>query len=115
MHRVHAASGQYDGHQLINWLNDNRNDELNEIYDLYEDCKDPEMTADQQIGKFLFELGAGEDRGAEISQADWSWPEWRLPGLYVGDLDGVSSGNPRDKFARHTTRGRSSKRIGNKK
>ena len=57
MHRRHAEQGQYDSHDLINWLNDNRSAELEEIYKLYADCVDPEMTADQQIGKYLYEVG----------------------------------------------------------
>ena len=57
MHRRHGTRRQFDGHALINWLDANRNQELNDIYDLYDDCKDPEMTADQQIGKYLYSLG----------------------------------------------------------
>jgi hypothetical protein len=57
MHRRYAVHRQFDSHDLINWLDRNRNPELNDIYDLYRDCKDPEMTADQQIGKFLYDLG----------------------------------------------------------
>lgn len=57
MHQQHAARGQFDGHDLINWLDANRNQELNDIYDLYDNCRDPEMTADQQIGRFLYRLG----------------------------------------------------------
>jgi len=101
MHRAHAADGQYDGHELINWLHDNRNDELNEIYDLYEDWKDPEMTADQQIGKFLYELGQekigeqtsprriGRGRNGDCQVSIWA--------ISVGS----ALGNPRDKFAHH--------------
>lgn len=51
-----ASKGEFDGHDLINWLDQRRNKELNSIYDLYNDCRDPEMTADQQIGKFLYTL-----------------------------------------------------------
>ena len=57
MRQRHGASGCYDGHDLINWLDEHRNKELNEIYDYYDDCTDPEMTADQQIGRFLYRLG----------------------------------------------------------
>jgi hypothetical protein len=57
MHRRHPADGRFDGHDLVNWLNVNRNPELNDLYDLYADCIDPQMTADQQIGKFLYTLG----------------------------------------------------------
>ena len=51
------ADGSYDSHDLINWLNANRTTQLNDLYDLYPDCADPEMTADQQLGKFLYRLG----------------------------------------------------------
>ena len=47
----------YDSHDLIAWLNANRSTQLNELYDLYLDCNDPETTANQQIGKYLFTLG----------------------------------------------------------
>lgn len=57
MHRRHAPKGQFDGHDLINWLDAHRNSELNDIYDLYSGCYGPEMTADQHIGKFLYRLG----------------------------------------------------------
>jgi hypothetical protein len=57
MLRVHADRGWFDGHDLVHWLNENRNPERNDLYDLYHDCVDPEMTADQQIGKFLYTLG----------------------------------------------------------
>jgi hypothetical protein len=56
MHVVYAQRGWYDGHDLINWLDANRNDELNEIYDLYQNSDDPEMRADQQIGHHLYRL-----------------------------------------------------------
>jgi len=56
MQRGYKARGWFDGHNLINWLNVNRSPELNDIYDLYADCKDPEMTADQQIGRYLYRL-----------------------------------------------------------
>jgi len=51
------AHGSYDSHDLIDWLNANRPAQLHDLYDLYHDCADPEMTADQQIGKFLETLG----------------------------------------------------------
>jgi hypothetical protein len=57
MHRQYAATGRYDGHDLINWLNEYRNKELNELYELYGDCEDPELIADQQLGRFLCKLG----------------------------------------------------------
>ncbi len=56
-HRIHAAEDHFGTHDLINWLNANRPTELNDLYDLYHDCADPEMTANQQIGKFLYTLG----------------------------------------------------------
>ena len=57
MQSVHATEGQYDSHDLLNWLNINRNPELNALYDLYLDCDDPQMRANHQIGKFLDRLG----------------------------------------------------------
>lgn len=33
--RLHARQGRYDGHDLINWMDDNRNAELNDIIDWY--------------------------------------------------------------------------------
>ena len=56
MHNAHAVLGKFEGHALINWLNSNRNPQLDEIYDLYP-SHDPEMTGDQQIGKFFYNLG----------------------------------------------------------
>ena len=51
------AEGSYDSHDLIAWLNVNHPSQLNDLYDLYLDCADPEMTADQQIGTYLYRLG----------------------------------------------------------
>ena len=51
------GDGPYDSHDLITWLNANRTTQLNDLYDLYHDCVDPEMTADQQLGKFMYTLG----------------------------------------------------------
>lgn len=101
--RLHGAHGRHDGHDLINWLDEHRNPELNEIYDLYDDCRDPELTADQQIGRFLYRLGqakieertsprritrrSGNDRNGVCQVSIWE----------------ISSrtalGNPRDEFA----------------
>ena len=70
MQSVHATEGQYDSHDLLNWLNINRNPELNALYDLYLGCDDPQMRANHQIGKFLDRLGQNRlggqttDRGA---------------------------------------------------
>jgi hypothetical protein len=57
MHRRHIIRKRVDSHDLINWMDTERNSELNDIYAMYRDCKDPEMTADQQIGKYLYQLG----------------------------------------------------------
>jgi hypothetical protein len=57
MHAEHAEDGRFDTHDLINWLNDHRNSELNDTYDLYRGSDDPEMRADNQIGRFLYNLG----------------------------------------------------------
>lgn len=57
MHRLHASRRKFDSHDLINWLDTNRNAELNDIYALYANCVDREMTADQQIGRYLYRLG----------------------------------------------------------
>lgn len=35
MHRSHLRRGWYDGHDLVNWMNSNRNEELNGIIDCY--------------------------------------------------------------------------------
>ena len=48
------AEGSYNSHDLLTWLHANRSTQLN---GLYRDCIDPEMTADQQIGKFLSRFG----------------------------------------------------------
>jgi len=57
MHRRHAAAGAFDSHDLINWLDEHRNPELNDIYDLDLGSDDVEMRADQQLGRFLDSLG----------------------------------------------------------
>ena len=45
----------YDGHDLVNWMNSNRNEELNGIIDCYRrpGAADPVHTATIQIGNFL--------------------------------------------------------------
>jgi len=103
LHRLHGARGRYDGHDLINWLDEHRNTELNEIYDLYGDCQDAEMTADQQIGRFLYQLGQAKI-GVRTSPR-------RITGRTGNDRNGVCQvsiweisartalGNPRDDFA----------------
>jgi hypothetical protein len=54
----HCARRQwFDGHALINWLNERHNGALNGIYALYGTAIDPQMTGDQQIGKSLYKLG----------------------------------------------------------
>jgi len=57
MHRRHASQGWFEGHALIRRLSQNHNAELNEIYELYDDASDREMTGDQQIGKSLYKFG----------------------------------------------------------
>lgn len=54
LHRLHVRRGWYDGHDLINWMNSNRNDELNGIIDYYRPSgADPVHIATIQIGNFL--------------------------------------------------------------
>ena len=63
MHRLHARRGWYDGHDLVNWMNSNRNAELNDIIDYYRRApagsrrrrpgRDPVHSATVQIGNFL--------------------------------------------------------------
>ncbi|MGD0048432.1 MAG: hypothetical protein ABSE42_15630 [Bryobacteraceae bacterium] len=54
MHRLHVRQGWYDGHDLINWMNSNRNEELNDIIDYYRPSgADPVHIATIQIGNFL--------------------------------------------------------------
>ncbi len=98
-----SERGDYDGHDLINWLSEHRNDELYAIYELYGDCADPEMTADQQLGRFLYAFGqkkvgarqsarritgpSGRDRNGICSVSVWSITEE------------THLGNPNDRFA----------------
>ena len=97
LHSRYASRRQFDGHDLINWLDANRNRELNDIYDLYSDCVYPEMTADQQIGKFLYELGqakigervskrritrrGGPNRNGECTVSIWEISKRTIDGL----------------------------------
>jgi hypothetical protein len=53
MRRRYVKLGSYDGHDLINWMNDNRNDELNDIIGYYRPGADPVHAATIQIGNFL--------------------------------------------------------------
>ena len=53
MHRLYAIRGWYDGHDLVNWMNSNRNAEFNNIIDCYRPGEDPVRTATIQIGRFL--------------------------------------------------------------
>ncbi len=54
MQRLHVRQGWYDGHDLVNWMNRNRNEELNDIIDCYRrGGADPVHTATIQIGSFL--------------------------------------------------------------
>jgi hypothetical protein len=53
MHRTHGNRGWYDGHDLVNWMNGNRNAELNDIFDCYRSAADPVHTGTVQIGNFL--------------------------------------------------------------
>lgn len=57
MHADHARDGRFDTHDVINWMNEHRNAELNDIYDLSRDSDDGAMRADDQIGRFLHSLG----------------------------------------------------------
>ena len=50
---THADERNYDGHDIINWLNDHRNNELNDVIDLYSNTADPVHYATIQIGRFL--------------------------------------------------------------
>lgn len=52
MHRAHGAGGTYDTHDLVNWLNDRRNSELNEIIARYPNG-DAVHVATVQIGRYL--------------------------------------------------------------
>ena len=48
-----ANERRYDGHDVINWLNDHRNNELNDIINCYHNTPDPVHYATIQIGNFL--------------------------------------------------------------
>ncbi len=50
---IHANKRCYDGHDVVNWLNEYRNNQLNEIIDCYGNTTDPVHHATIQIGKFL--------------------------------------------------------------
>src|SRR5450755_2212918 len=50
---THADERNYDGHDVVNWLNDHRNNELNDIIDRYSNTPDPVHSATIQIGRFL--------------------------------------------------------------
>ena len=68
MHRKYAATGRYDGHDLINWLNEHRNKELNEIYGPSKTATIRKMIADQLLGRFLDGLGQAKDRRTVLGQ-----------------------------------------------
>ena len=55
IHRLYANRGWFDGHDLINWLDQNHNPELNAMHALYRG--DSQKVGDQQIGKALYKLG----------------------------------------------------------
>ncbi len=102
LHRKYEERGNYDSHDLINWLNEHRNAELNEIYDLYHDCSDPEMTADQQIGKLLDSLGQ-KKIGVRESERWIARQSGHRNGTCQVSVWSISSetalGNPDDRFA----------------
>lgn len=50
---AHAGARHYDGHDVINLLNDQHNAELNDIFDCYRNTSDPVHYATIQIGNFL--------------------------------------------------------------
>ncbi len=104
MHRSHALRGRYDGHDLINWLDEHRNPELNAIYDLYDDCRDPEMTADQQVGRFLYRLGQ-EKIGERTSARRITRRSGNRNGFCQVSVWRISArtalGNSQDEFASH--------------
>ena len=102
MRQRHGASGCYDGHDLINWLDEHRNKELNEIYDHYNDCTDPEMTADQQIGRFLYRLGQkkfGERTSARHITKQRGHRDGFCQVSVWSITDQTALGNPEDDFA----------------
>lgn len=102
LHTKYEERGNYDSHDLINWLNEHRNAELNEIYDLYDDCSDPEMTADQQIGKFLDRFGQ-KKIGVRESERWIARRSGQRNGVCQVSVWGISDqtalGNPEDDFA----------------
>jgi hypothetical protein len=102
MHRKYAATGRYDGHDLINWLNEHRNKELDEIYKSYEDSEDPEMIADQQLGWFLYRLGQ-KKLDERLSDRRMSRPDRTRNGTCKVSVWKIAPdtmlGNPDDRFA----------------
>ena len=66
LRQLHAARGWYDGHDLITWLSDHRNPELNSVIDYYT-RGDPVHTATVQIGNFLKNRMGQEKIGERVS------------------------------------------------
>jgi hypothetical protein len=62
-----AAEGFYDGHDVINWLNDHRNNELNDIIDRFGNNHDRVHYATIQIGNFLKNELGQEKVGERVS------------------------------------------------
>ena len=52
-HSTRQEQGWYDGHHIVNYLNQQHNDVLNEIIDMYAGTLDPVHQATIQIGNFL--------------------------------------------------------------
>src|SRR5438477_12024439 len=72
--QAHTQRGRYDGHDLINWLNQNHNVVLNEIIDNYmitgqgTPADDPVFIATRQIGKYLQDWEGEVKIGKHFSQ-----------------------------------------------
>lgn len=72
--RIFAQRGWYDGHDLINWLNQNHNVVLNEIIDNYlitgqgTPAVDAVFIATRQVGKYLQDWEGEVKIGDHLSQ-----------------------------------------------
>jgi hypothetical protein len=67
MHRLHSDQGQFDSHDLINWMNDHENAALNELIALYHG-DDPVRAATVQVSNFLKnEVGQQKTHNKQVS------------------------------------------------
>jgi hypothetical protein len=97
MRRLHVHRGWHDGHDLVNWMNINRNGEFNDIIGYYRPGADPVHAATIQIGNFLknrlgqTKIGERESP-RRITLRGWREPRWLLQRVSLANHVGYGAG-----------------------